>query len=212
MRWGCLLGLILAGALQGVVIDRVAIIVGNSIVKDSDIDKDIRVTDFLNAHPLDFNQAARRQAADRLINQALIRNEIRVGDYPVASLQQADEQLNRLESTRFRTTEAFDRDLERYGLTELELRVQFRWQLTVLSFIDTRFKPAVLVSDQEVKTYYDEHQTALRRQFPGKTSLADLDDDIRNILTGEKVNKLFFDWLDEQKKNTKIQFREASLR
>jgi hypothetical protein len=126
-------------------------------------------------------------------------------------LQQADEQLNRVESTRFKSVSAFDRSLERYGLSELELRTEFQWQLTVLQFIDSRFKPAVLISDQEVNNYYREHEAALRRQFPGKTSKAQLDEDIRNILTGEKVNQLFFAWLDDQRKNTKIQFLEKNL-
>ncbi len=31
------------------------------------------------------------------------------------------------------------------------------------------------------------------------------------ILTGEKVNKQFFAWLDDQRKNNKIEFREESL-
>ncbi|MBV9613086.1 MAG: hypothetical protein JO091_11475, partial [Acidobacteriaceae bacterium] len=35
----------------GVIIDRIAVVVGNSIVKDSDIDRDIRVTSFLNNQP-----------------------------------------------------------------------------------------------------------------------------------------------------------------
>jgi hypothetical protein len=197
--------------LQAVVIDRIAVVVGNTIVKDSDINRDIRVTDFLNDRPLDLGEAARKEAAERLINQALIRREIRIGDYPTASLQQADEQLNRVESTRFKSVSAFDRSLERYGLSELELRTEFQWQLTVLQFIDSRFKPAVLISDQEVNNYYREHEAALRRQFPGKTTEAQLDEDIRNILTGEKVNQLFFAWLDDQRKNTKIQFLEKNL-
>jgi hypothetical protein len=108
-----------------------------------------------------------------------------------------------LKQQRFKTAAAFQASLRRYGLTELALRGEFQWQLTVLRFIDVRFKPAVLVSDKEIEKYYQAH--------PGKSSLADEHDKIADILTGEKVNQVFFDWLDQQRKDTKIQFHESGL-
>jgi hypothetical protein len=73
----------------------------------------------------------------------------------------------------------------------------------VLRFIDVRFKPAVLVSDDEIEKYYRAH--------PSKSSLADRHDQISDILTGEKVNQVFFAWLDQQHKDAKIQFQEGGL-
>jgi hypothetical protein len=194
-----------------VIIDRIAVIVGTSIIKDSDIDRDIRVTDFLDGQPLDLSLAKRKQAVGHLIDQVFIRNEIRIGRYQVATLQEADSQLERLSRQRFKTQLAFEESLKRYRLTDLELRTQFQWQLTVLKFIDARFKPAVLISDDEVEKYYHQHSAALQRQYPGK-SLDDLREDIRDILTGEGVNKQFFDWLDQQRSDAKTRYMEESLR
>ena len=186
-----------------VVIDRIAIIVGSSIVKNSDIERDLRVTAFLNNGPLDLAKEQRRKAAKRLIDQVFIRREIRIGDYPAATPQEASQQLEELKKQRFKTNAAYLDALRRYGLTEADLKTEFQWQLSVLRFIDARFKPAVLVTDEQVAQYYREH--------PGKGSLEDLQESIRDILTGEKVNQLFFSWLDEQRQNIKIQFREESL-
>lgn len=210
VRITCMLFAI-ALVLPAVIIDRIAIVVRNSIIKDSDVNRDIRVTDFLNGRPLNFSASARKEAADRLIAQALIRREIRLGDYPMATLQDADEQLDSLESERFKTQAALDRALERYGLTELDLRTQFQWQLTVLRFIDLRFKPAVMVTDQEADAYYREHEAELRHDHP-KQSLDELKSDARDVIVGERVNKLFFDWLNQQRGDTKIVFHEASLK
>lgn len=210
IRITCMLFAI-ALVLPAVIIDRIAIVVRNSIIKDSDVNRDIRVTDFLNGRPLNFSASARKEAADRLIAQALIRREIRLGDYPMATLQDADEQLDSLESERFKTQAALDRALERYGLTELDLRTQFQWQLTVLRFIDLRFKPAVMVTDQEADAYYREHEAELRHDHP-KQSLDELKSDARDVIVGERVNKLFFDWLNQQRGDTKIVFHEASLK
>jgi len=193
------------------IIDRIAVIVGNSIVKDSDIDRDLRVTAFLDGAALDLSKEARKKAAKRLIDQIFIRREIRLGDYSAATPEEASQQLDALKKQRFKTNAAFQNALARYGLTEGDLRAQFQWQLTVLRFIDARFKPAVLVSDQDIERYYRVHRAELAREHPGKTSLHDLEDTVRDILTGDKVNRLFFSWLDEQRQGVKIEFREAGL-
>ncbi|HZS46178.1 MAG TPA: hypothetical protein VFC63_13975 [Blastocatellia bacterium] len=197
--------------LYAVVIDRIAMIVGDSIIKDSDIERDIRVTSFLDGQPLDLSLAKRKQALGHLIDQVFIRHEIQIGSYPIATFQDADAQLDRLKKQRFKTNAAYEQALKTYGLTELELRTQFQWQLTVLKFIDTRFKPAVLVTDDEIEKYYRQHASALKREHPGK-SLDDLRDDIRDILTAEGVNQQFFAWLDEQRSDTKIRYLEDNLR
>jgi hypothetical protein len=146
-----------------------------------------------------------------LINQAIIRREIRIGDYPRATFEEADQQLEKLEKQRYKSQASFEQALNRYELTLLDLRTEFRWQLTVLRFIDQRFKPAVMVTDQEVNSYFRQHEVSLRREHPGQSN-DDLHNVARDILTGEEVNKLFFDWLDQQRKEAKIQYLEESLR
>jgi hypothetical protein len=127
-------------------------------------------------------------------------------------LQEADQQLAGMERQKFKTDAGFQQALRRYGLTELDLRTELQRKLTLLRFIDVRFKPAVLVTDEEIEKYYREHAAALRRAYPGKSSLEDLRQDIEDILTGEKVNQELFSWLDEQRKEAKIEYREESLR
>lgn len=213
MRWcAAASAFALASLAWGVVIDQVAIVIGNAIIKDSDIQRDIRVVSFLNRQPLEFGPTARKTATNRLIDQAFIRREIRLGDYQPATLQDAEKQLNVLKQDRFKIPAGYESALKRYGITDLELRSQFQWQLTVLNFIDIRFRPAAYVSDPDIEKYYIDHKDALERQFPGKKSLNDLREDIRTILAGEKVNQMFFSWLDEQRKNSKIQYLEAGLR
>lgn len=197
--------------MQAVIIDQIAIVVGNSIVKDSDISRDLRVTNFLNNEPLNLSEAARKIAANRLIDQIFIRKEIELGDYPVATPQQADQELNRLVQQRFETEAALQDRLRNYGITAPDLRSHFLWQLTVLRFIDTRFKPAVLITDKDVEQYYAAHAADFRREHPAKSSLADVRNEVNDILAAQRVDKLFFSWLDEQRKQTKIKLFERGL-
>lgn len=213
MRCRLAIAMLLSAALASpVIIDRIAIVIGNSIIKDSDISRDLRVTDFLNGDPLNISLAARKKAASRLIDQVFIRREIQIGDYAEASWKQANEELDKLKKQRFKTEAAFEQALHRYQLSPLDLRTQFQWQLTILSFIDIRFKPAVIVTGAEIEKYYDAHKSELQRAYPGKASLEDLSQEIRQRITEEKVNQEFFSWLDAQRKNNKIQYLEADLK
>jgi len=211
-RWFSIFGILIGQFAYGVIIDRIAVRVGNAIIKDSDISRIVRVTEFLNDEVLNLGNGARREASKRLIDQAFIRQEIRVGDYPRASWEEADAQIDKLKKSRFKSSTAFQQALAHYGLVEPDLRFEFQWQLTVLRFIDLRFKPAVLVTDDEIAKYYQDHLAALRRSNPGKSSLEDLHDQIQDLITGERVNKEFFAWLDDQRKTTRVEFREESLR
>jgi hypothetical protein len=198
--------------LNAVIIDRVAIVIENSIIKDSDIDLDIRVTAFLNGEPLSSSEAARRAAANRLIDQYFIKAEIRAGGYATAAIAEANRQLTELERQRFHSQAKFENELEKYGLTELSLRTQFQWQLTVLAFIDQRFRSAAGAGEDEIQSYFTKHEAELQRSFPGKKSMEDLRGDIKDLIEGEKTNQLFFAWLDEQRKQAKIVYHEPSLK
>jgi hypothetical protein len=195
---------------QGVLIDRIAIVVGQSIIKDSDIDREVRLTEFLNHDPLQVGPAQRKKAAAQLVDQVFLREEIRAGSYPYATQQESTRQLENLVSQRFHTQAEFDHELKRYGLDEATLQAHFRWQLTVLSFVDERFKPAVVASDSAVDSYYRQHMAALRKAHP-KDSLEQLHSAAREILTEQEVNRLFFAWLDDHRKSAKINFHEDGL-
>src|ERR1700761_9857198 len=111
--------MLLAYSFAGaVIIDQIAIVIGKSIIKDSDIERDLRVTEFLNGAPLDVSNAARKKAVSRLIDQVFIRREIQIGDYPSATLKQTDEQLDKLIRQRYKTGALFQQALRRYGISE----------------------------------------------------------------------------------------------
>jgi hypothetical protein len=142
--------LLALGNLRGaVVIDRIAVIVDKRVIKLSDIQRDLRVTAFLNREPLRINSDAMHKSAERLIDQALIAGEIARGGYASAPESDADAMLKQLERDRFGASEArLRQELARYGLSESQLREELLWQLTVLRFIDDRFRPAVQCGDE----------------------------------------------------------------
>src|SRR5579872_43571 len=155
------LGSLMYGA---VVVDRLAVIVDKHAIKSSDIYRELRATEFLNGAQPDFSADARRKAAERLIEQTIIRDEIARGGYRWASSADADALLSQIQQDRFGgSKDRMQAALAGYGLTEDEFRAQLLWQLTVLRFIDQRFRTGVLITDEDVRAYYDQHLADLKR-------------------------------------------------
>ena len=101
---------------------------------------------------------------------------------------------------------AYKHALASYGISEDDLKARLQWQLTVLRFIDVRFRSSANVTDDEIQKYYAEHQ----QQFGGDSNAAR--PKIEEILTGEHTNKAFYEWLDERRKAATIRYLEDSLK
>ncbi len=196
-----------------VILDRVAIVVNNQPIKDSDIERDIRATSLLNGVQLDLGPAARIEAANRLIDQALIRREIQVAQYPEAKPEEAQALVEEMRKQRYGQSGAYQAALQRYGIDDAQLHHQVAWQATVLKFIEQRFRPGVLISDEEVQKYFDAHVGELRRQAGGKpVTVDDVRGSIEEQLSGERVNRDFFAWLEQAHKEAQIRYLEADLK
>lgn len=189
-----------------------AVIVGLHVIKASDIDRDLRLTEFMNREPLNLNREAKRRSAERLIDQEVIRMEIVTGGYRRPSDPEADAYEKQLVKDRFGGSAAqLGAALARYGLTTQQLREQLLWQLTVLRFIEERFRPGVLVTDDDVRSYYDQHLDEIRKQNPGNSMFEAQKPKIRSLLEGDRINKNFTDWLEEARKRYRIDYRQEAL-
>jgi hypothetical protein len=195
-----------------VLVDRVAVVVGKRVIKASDIDRDLRLTAFLNRQQMDLSAAARRKAADRLVDQEIIREELSAQGYSRAGDRDADELMKQISTQRFQGSDAqLKAALARYGITKEQLHEQLLWQLTVLSFIDQRFRPGVLITDEEVQAYYDQHLADLKREYPSGYTPQATSGKIKSSLEGERINTEFETWLAEAHKRHRIDYKESAF-
>jgi hypothetical protein len=192
--------------------DRVAVVVGRRAVKTSDIDRELRVTAFLNRQPLDRSPAAMRKAAERLIDQELVRQDLLTGQYPQPTERDVEALLQQLLRDRFGNSQArMNAELARDQLSTEELRRHLLWQLTVLRFIDLRFRAGVLVTDEEAAQYYREHRAELEKANPRDHTLETLLPQIRETLTGDRINEAFDEWLAETRRGVRIEYRRQAF-
>jgi hypothetical protein len=213
MRFTGLL-LAIAALAQAVIIDRIAVGVGNRVITVADIEREIRVTAFLNGVPPDLSPTARRAAADRMVEQRLIRNELETSRYPIPGAAEVERVLAEFRKEHYPDAAAYRKALDQAGVAEQEVKDEILWERTLLLFIEVRFRSAVQVSDQDIQDYFENVvEPAARTARPGlPVSLSDFRDQIEKTLTGQREDRQVDRWLAEARRHTTIVFHEEVFR
>lgn len=198
------------------IIDRVAVVVADRVVTQSEILLQLRLAAFLDGDPADLSATGRRQAAERLIEQMLVRREMELSRYPVPDPPEADALLARIrnQEPRLESDEKLRAELERYELGEEDLRQQLLWQLTLLRFVEYRFRPAVAPSEDELKVYYEKQYVARWKQLSTQPVPSYLDSraEIESVVTQRLLDDALDRWLKQARSQTRIRFREEVFR
>jgi hypothetical protein len=207
-----LLLLLASLACRAEIIDRIAVTVGNGVITESEILREIRLTAFLNGEPLDFSPAVKRKTAERLVEQRLISNEIGASLYPSPGAAAAQEMLKQIKD-RFPNPAFYQEEMLRVGITEDELQAHLSRQLATLSFLDFRFRPGIQIDDDEIRKYFAERLTPeLKKAKPGgEFSLNDYRSQVQEALVGERMDKASDAWLKQARERTRIEFRPKAF-
>jgi hypothetical protein len=176
--------LIFAVLAKASIVDRIAVVVDRTPIKESDIRREIRLTAFINGEQPNFELPERKKAASRLIDQAVLRKEIGMGRYAEPTPEQV-QQLSQQIRSRYKTEPSVQAALKAYGITQQELMDHLRWQETVLQFIAIRFGSVNAPANNP------------------KNGVTTIQAD---------PNQPFFNWLDETRKQTHVVFKEEDLK
>jgi hypothetical protein len=200
-------------AAPAAIIDRIAVSVGNRVITATDLDREIRITAFLNNAKPDFSAANKRKTAERMVDQTLIRSEIEISRYLLPTAGEVDAALKALKD-RYPDEAAYRGALSQHGISEDELRTMLLWQLTLVRFIDARFRPGIQISAEQIQKYFNEHvRPSLEQAHPGKSaSLDDYREGIEQTLTGEAANQQVEQWLKDARGRTRIDYHEEVFR
>jgi parvulin-like peptidyl-prolyl isomerase len=132
--------LVAAASLQAGVIDRVAVVVGKQVITESEVDEEVRITEFENQEPLDLSPAKRQEAAERLVDQQLIRNEIELENVPPPSASETNQVIENFRRQHFASEGQLQAALRKYGITREQLQQHLLWQAQAVQFVDFRFR------------------------------------------------------------------------
>jgi len=208
---GCFVPLTCLDLLSADIIDRIAISVGNQVITESQIDDEVRITQFLNGDKLDLSLSEKKKAASRLIEQALVKREMELSRYPLPSLDDAAEPLRKLKAG-YPSDAQFQDALRTYGITEDGLKQRLWWQLTLLRFVEVRFRPGIQIQDSELQEYYK--QEVAQWRIEGTQSIPSFDEArsrIEEILTQQGIDDAMDRWLSEVRMQVNIRYRDETL-
>ena len=189
------------------VVDRVVASVDNTAITQTDVEEQYRLEQFLNGQPLETaSESALERVRDRLINQALMEQEVEAeaGNLPDFSAQ-AEKAWEEVRG-KYASEEAFQAALEKLGMSRQEILARLQVQERMLYLIDERLRPAAWVDLSEIESYYRETFVSeyKRRGDSKPPPLEEVESQIREILIQKKINELLPDWMDELRTGRRV--------
>jgi peptidyl-prolyl cis-trans isomerase SurA len=183
-----LLALMASAFARAELVDRIVAIIDREVVTLSEAEQAQEIA-FARAK----EDVALVDVVERLIESRLVEREVeRFTSEPVPS-----ELVERaFDEVRAGSPEgaAFQRMLERSGLSEEELRATLRRQVAVAQYLERRFRPLTFVTDDQIEAYYRDElaPSVSRERLP---ELAEVSDSIRRILEERAFNARVEEWI-----------------
>ncbi len=199
-------------AVSAETIDRLAITVGHQIITELQIDEELRVTAMLN-HQSNVGRTLemRRDAADRLVEQLLIKLEMEISRYDLPESVDVDKYYQQIEEANGGAAE-FAKTLRAFNLTPGVLRSHLELQLTELKFIDVRFRPDVNISDADIEAAYQTRIATWKQTHTGPPPTLDASrESLRAMLVEDRTDAALDAWLTDSRKRVRIVYLDKTL-
>jgi hypothetical protein len=207
------------------VVDRVAVVVGKIVITESEVLQEVRLTGFLNGQPLDLGAQPRREAAERLVDQQLIRGEIQIGRYPEPTAAESDAIFKKFRQEQHPNDAEFQAALQKYGITEDQLKQHLVWQLETIHFTDVRFRPGTPSTPAAPQSAPRSGAATVKTPNANRASPADAnepaDQPIKTSPSAnaqaasdapeESVDQQMDSWLKEARAQVRIQFKKEAF-
>jgi hypothetical protein len=195
----------------GELLDRIVATVNTHVILQSDWEDEVRFEAFMSGRrPEDATVEQRKAALDRLIDQEILREQMRMTDLKPASADAIKKQIDDLKSEQVREDpgQSWAARLSSCQLTDKIVEERVAAELEQFQLVDLRFRPSIQIPAAEVEKYYREQ---IVPKFPASDppNLNDAAPKIREILVQEKINQLLNAWLETLRSQAQIQVLSA---
>ena len=190
------------------VIDRIVATVNGHIILLSDWEDSLRYEAFSSGRSLDRMTADdRKSALDHLIDQELLREQLKDADVLHPSSEEVAQRVVeiRKQFPEAETELGWRKLLDRYRLSEENLKSRVAAELDLMRLVDARLRPSVTVDSKSIESYYSEELLPQLRQSGGQNvPLADVTAKIKELLTQKKISQLLTAWLQDLRAGSAI--------
>jgi len=201
-----LLLLLVPRGLAGEVLDRMVATVNGRAILQSDWNDELRYECFMSARSLgDLTAEDRRAVFERLIDQELLREQMRYTDFKPAGAEEISIQVDELKKQYAggHSGESWDAGLAAYDISEKDVAAHVAIELNALRLVDARLRPTIQIDAPAVEDYYKKE--LLPKLPAGKQiSLPEATPKIRELLVQQKMNELLSSWLESLRSQANI--------
>ncbi len=185
---------------SGRVVDRIVTRIEGDIILESQVRELGAFQQLVEEHAESDDQLL-----SELIEQWIVQTEAAATHFPEPAQSEVDRELGRL-SARFGTAEAYAAKLRELGLSASQVRQLLARQIYIERYLDYKFRPSVQIDSSAIDAYYkNELLPELEKQGQSVPPRADVDEQIRELLTQREISTATAKWLDETKSRLKIE-------
>jgi hypothetical protein len=181
------------------VIDRIVATVNGRVILQSDWDEALCYEALLsNRSVADFTSDQRRAVLDRLIDQELLREQMKSADFRHASDAEVAARIAdaRKQYPQGASENGWRELLAHYGISEKDIFAHVRQEIDVMRLVDARLRPAVQIDAKLIEDYYrDQFVPKLKQAGSSEVPLTEVSAKIRELLTEQKVSEMLVSWL-----------------
>lgn len=199
---------------QFVPLDHVVAVINGEVLLQSDVDEEMHFA-VLEPFQPHAGRDTRQDALHRLISRVLILQQMKTQRQFSANISDADVEnsLKELRSHlpqcakyKCETAEGWKKFLAANDLTSSEVAEHWKQRLTILRFIDVRFRAGIRISHESVAEYYEKTVVpAFSRQRQNAPPLNEVSSRIQEVLLQQQVNGLLRDWLKSLRSEGSLQ-------
>jgi len=181
------------------VIDRIVATVNGRVILQSDWDEALCYEALVNNRALDqFTDDDRRAVLDRLVDQELLREQMKSADFRHATDAEVQARITeaRKQYPEAASDEGWHALLASHHIGEKDLFARVRQQIDLMRLVDARLRPTVQIDSKSIEAYYrDQFVPKLKESGAPEVPLADVSAQIRELLTEQKVSEMLVSWL-----------------
>ncbi|MDE3109563.1 MAG: hypothetical protein KGL02_06440 [Acidobacteriota bacterium] len=179
-----------AGA--GEPIDGIAVRIESDVITESQV-RELAAYQKL----VDGKSQPRTDVIRELIDQWIVRGEATATQYPQPLSADVDRAFQALQK-QIGSADEFKKRCADDGIDEGSVRRILTEQIYLARFLDFRFRPAAQIDAAQVQKYYDQELVPkLEAEGQKVPPLSDVQPEIQEVLTQQKIDALSKQWLDD---------------
>jgi hypothetical protein len=193
-------------ATQAVVLDRIAAVVGDDLILESELKK-LAGVGYLPREAGEVDAAYRDRVLASRIVEVLRERQLRKTGGIEPKREEVEARVAALEARVVKERgEPLDAILARAGATRDDLTAFVKRGMTLESFVRERLSPAIKTTDAELRAYYDGpfREEARAKGLSALPPFEDVTEQIRELVRERKLNVEIERWTEQLRAETRV--------